>query len=433
MNGPLGSRFSGALRQIGSVASGTAAGQTVMVAATPLLTRLYAPGDFGLFALFATFLAVAAVAATLRYDMAMPGARSASSSDCLLLLSLLLIAPTTVVAVVAYLVLRSVDPSGFGTLPAWSAALLAPALLATGGFGALRLWCVREQRFRAIGRAVFRQSVGRAAVPVALGVVTSGWVGLAIGEVLGRMLGVADLARLAADRLRAEWRRPTRRLRLRVEARRHAGFPKVMLPSSIVDALAGSLPLPIIAATHGVAAAGIFALLTRIASAPGALLGTAVADVFHAHAAEMLRQAPGETRVAFRQTLVRLTAGALAVYVPAAALAVPLFEPVFGRQWQGAGEAFVALAPLFAFALVVSPVSRLLTLTGHLHYKLVFDALVLVLPNAALLLMRDRPFVHALVAYTVASVACYATYLALIRRGLDEATHAECNAPQSRN
>ncbi|MEG1051452.1 MAG: lipopolysaccharide biosynthesis protein, partial [Janthinobacterium sp.] len=52
--------------------SATFLGQLITFAATPLLTRLYSPGEFGILGVYVGLLGVISVVAHLRYEMAIP-------------------------------------------------------------------------------------------------------------------------------------------------------------------------------------------------------------------------------------------------------------------------------------------------------------------------------------------------------------------------
>lgn len=65
-------RFSSSslLRNISAVACGTAAGQVVVFAFSPLITRIYGPEAFGLQGVFLALISILSPAIALRYPMA---------------------------------------------------------------------------------------------------------------------------------------------------------------------------------------------------------------------------------------------------------------------------------------------------------------------------------------------------------------------------
>ena len=158
----------------------------------------------------------------------------------------------------------------------------------------------------------------------------------------------------------------------------------VVLPSSLVDALAAALPLPVIAWLFGPAAAGQFALVWRVAALPGGLIGASVGDVFHAHATGARDGGPEQVRRLLRDTLRMLVLVALLIYVPLCLVAPWVFPWIFGEPWGVAGQMMLYLAPMWIASMVVSPVSRLPVVLGRPGLKFVFDLCFLVRPIAAL-------------------------------------------------
>jgi lipopolysaccharide exporter len=400
-------------RHVAALGSGTALGQLVVVVVTPLLTRLYSPEDMGLFGMFASFLAIASVAVTLRLDFAI--ATTANPETALRLLVLCLaVCPVVSLAMggVLYGLIRT-DIFAYGMLPLWTVPVSVVALVATGAFVALRYWHVSRRDFAVVGRALVMQGVARAGASVLFGLAAAGWVGLAAGEVVGRVLGIGSLWREAGGGL-GRAIRESRYAALREELGRARRFPLVVLPSSLVDAFAAALPVPIIAWLFGAAEAGQFALVWRVAALPGGLVGASVGDVFHAHATAARAEGPAQVRRLLLGTMRTLGVLAAVVYLPACLVAPWAFGWIFGEPWRVSGEMMLLMAPLWMAAMVVSPVSRLPLVLGRPGLKFVFDACFLVLPLATLVAFAPRGLSMAVLAYGAAAAAAYAVFALLL-------------------
>jgi O-antigen/teichoic acid export membrane protein len=191
-------------------------------------------------------------------------------------------------------------------------------------------------------------------------------------------------------------------------------FPLVVLPSSLVDALAAALPLPLIAWLFGPAAAGQFALVWRVAALPGGLVAASVGDVFHAHAARARDEGPDPSRRLLLDTMRMLGLLAILIYLPLCIVSPWVFGWIFGEPWREAGEMLRLLGPLWVTAMVVSPVSRLPVVLGRPGLKFVFDLCFLVLPMVALVVASSRGLMTALLAYGLATAAAYAVFAVLL-------------------
>lgn len=403
--------FSSALR----IASGTALGQVWVILATPLLSRLYGPADFGVFGLFSAFVGVASVAATLRLEMGLPSAGDDDAEMDLLVSILWIGIPVAVMLAALLWPLSKAEALGFSLLPSGAALLAAPAILIVGLGGAFRFLQTRRMAFGLIGRAQSAQGLGRALIPLACWPFVPGWGGLAVGDTLGRLIGLRPLLRGVSTQLRRRLRTFTAKDLSRT-LRTHRRYLQVLLPSSLIDAAAVALPLPIITQLFGLAAAGEYALVSRVAAVPGALVGNSIADAFHGHVVEWLRRRDGSAAAGLRHTALRLLLAALAIYIPAALLAPSVFPLLFGSEWTRAGWVFVTLAPVLVAGLVVSPLSRILVVTDRMHWKLGVDLLFLVLPCLSLWLAAPRGFLTALAVYSTISALVFCIYGWLLQR-----------------
>jgi O-antigen/teichoic acid export membrane protein len=393
--------------------TGTALGQLIVVAVMPLLTRLYTPQDLGIFGLFSSFLGVAGVATCLRLEWGVASAPGEDEAAGLLVLCLAVLPGVSLLLAAVLAGLIGTDVVSFGLLPMWTVPLAFLALLATGAFSALRYWHVGRRDFRDVSAATVAQGLGRAGASAALGFTGAGWAGLLLGDLVGRVLGIGRLWRRALPGLRGQWTGDKgRRLgeRLRVAWR----YPLVVLPSSLLDALAAALPLPVIATLFGPDSAGQFALVWRVASVPTALIGASVADVFHAHAREARAAGGGAVRRLLLRTSSRLALLATVIYLPVCVAAPFAFKWVFGREWQASGWLMLVLLPMWWTSAVVSPVSRLLVVVDRPALKLVFDAVFLVVPILAMVGLRERGLNVSVFGYGMAACLAYILYGALL-------------------
>lgn len=383
------SRLTGhdAARSAATLTVGTVVAQGITAAVSPILTRLFTPADLGEFGLFSAFLMIASVVLALRYDTAIPTAANEDQAARLTQAAAVIIVPTSVVATTLYGLLVVFDVGGYGQLAPWTIAGMLFALAGFGTVSVMRYWHVRQARFRPIAEVTVVQSAVRAGLQVALGLLSLGSAGLIVGEAVGRVMGSFRLARTTVADLRARlsgWRADATVSALN----RYRAFPAFGVPSSLLNALALYLPIPILIALYGPAAGGWFLLVQRVVSVPVAIIGSSVADVFHARiAAESRARGPGIPRLMSRYAGTMFAIG----LVPAVALIVfapQAFSVVFGEDWADAGTIAVAMAPWALAQFVAYPVSRTVLVLEAQRAKLLFDGASLAVVLASLLLAR---------------------------------------------
>jgi O-antigen/teichoic acid export membrane protein len=365
----------GFARTVAVLAGGAAAAQVINAGVSPFLTRLYSPVEIGQFGLFLAFVQVATVATSLRYEQAivMP-ARSADAAR-LVALATGLIPLMSILSAGLLAALIAFDIGGYGTLPLLAAPLAGLGLAAFGVLTVLRYWLIRDDRYRLISQVQVMQSAGRAVAQIGFGVLSGGILGLLVGDILGRMFGLWSAIRAAGGAAIAARRLPGSTTA--AMARAYWRFPALGTPSSLLNATAASLPVPLVAATFDLTLAGYLALVQRVLGLPLSVIGASVGDATLARVAEHARSDPQAALPLFR----RLTISLLLVGLPIAA-GLAIFGPwafgiVFGPGWEAAGTVAALMAPWLVAALIVSPLSRVALVYQAQGTKLVYDVLAL--------------------------------------------------------
>jgi O-antigen/teichoic acid export membrane protein len=353
--------------------TGTAFGQLLVLAASPLVTRLYTPEDFGALGVFTALLMVVGIAVSLRYELAIPLAEDAASVANLLALSLVLtVLGSSLIGVALWL--------WGGVITGWFNAealrpllwLLPVGLLGSGWARALTHWAIRRQEFGRITRTEISRSVGRVAAQVGFGFVSSGPFGLLVGQVVGQSAGITTLA-LAFHRIEGTiWRAVGLRAMVRAAAR-FGNLPTFGTGAALLNNSVRFAPALFVAALYGVEVAGWFALAQRILATP-VFLSNAVARVYLSEAPRRAR-AGGEGMYAlFKATTWRLLVfGLLAIGLVGVA-GPQLFGLVFGSVWTEAGRYAQFLAFATLARVVVVPIAQTLTVFERQDLQLACDA-----------------------------------------------------------
>lgn len=403
----------------------SAIGQVSIFAAMPLVTRLYSPSAFGAFALLTSFSGITTVGACLCLDLAIVQGADDAEADELLGAALRSLPITSLVSAIALALLIKFRLFGFENLPMVSVPIGVALVAANGVYLASRYRQLRENQFTLIASATLFQNLGRAVAPILWYVISGGWLGLAAGELTGRLIGTRQLVmpilgrafRSAAFRTHIAWWKVVRR------EWRYTG---ILLVSVLLDASSSLVIAPMLAAAYGAAIAGEYFMITALLTAPLALVGRAFADVIHTRSAQLALVAP-EALPAFvlRSGAALLLVGAI-VYLPVYALAPSVFPVIFGHKWQLIVPITRALTLFNITAFVASPCSRVLIAVKHTGIKIVCDVMRLIgAPLIIVLASRAHtPFERAInwlgaflaVAYTFYFMAEYFSALSVAKR-----------------
>lgn len=363
-------------RNVAILGGGTALAQGLNVILAPVLTRLYLPENFGQYALFLSFLNVAMVGVALKYELAIVSACSEQKASQLALASFLFSAPTSVIGAVVLFLFMHFGLLGFGTLPWYAPPLMSGALIFVAAFFVLRYWFVRQEQFGSISQASVIQNGVRSISQVLMGVFGGGLAGLLGGELLGRGVGMTRMFRSSWITIR-DHVFPIDRSSFSEVLRENWRFPVYSLPSSVVDAAAANVCVPLLIWGYGPNAGGHFALVQRVLAVPLALISTSVADAFQARLALYARDTPDRVVQLFRTTTLGLFSIGVVPSLVLMFYGEPLFHTFFGMKWAISGKLAASVAPWFLAQFIVSPLSRLVFVLEGQRLKLIYDVLAL--------------------------------------------------------
>lgn len=337
--------------------SGVAAAQIVIVAASPLLSRLYTPADFGALAVFTSLLGVTFTICSLRYEraIALPDdeARASAVTAVSVISAFVFSALLTIGVALWHFWLRDVASNDTGS--STYILFLPLATLGSGWFQVLSFAAVRRGRFHRTARGRVAQGVSMVVVQLGLGVVGVGEIGLVAGLTISWL--VAVLAFTASATARA-WRslRAVPRREMASAARRYRSFALYGTWSGLFNRLALEAPPLFLAALYGAPAAGFFIVAERVIAAPSDLIGNSVLQVYFNEAARLRREDPAQLPRLLRRTLAKMTLIALPPTIAVAALGPWLFSFVLGAEWWTAGVYARLLSVALAAAVAVTPI-----------------------------------------------------------------------------
>lgn len=370
------------LHRVGVLAGGTALGQGLVVIASPAITRLYSPEDFGTLAVFAAVLAILTSVVSFRYELAIPLPDSERDATAVRALALLIVTLVTAFALVAFHFYHDAI-SIFLNSPRLSPllALVPVALLFSGSYRVLTYWAIRQGEFERIAKTKLWQGAGSVLTQLALGVTSAGPLGLVLGQVAGEAAGAVSLARRKPhSSVRNRGPIPLRRL-LEV-GRRYWRFPVFSTWSGLAGIASTQVPTFILTSYFGDTITGLYALGLRLLQSPLKLLGTSIGQVFFSQATDAFRQ--GTLRLLILSVLTnvaRISIPALAIF----GLSAPeLFSFLFGEPWRTAGLIAQWFTPWLILELVTASLSTIPSLLGRQRTEATFHVTLLVARLGAL-------------------------------------------------
>ena len=389
--------------------------QVIAVAASPILTRIYNPSDFGALQVFISLMGFALVIAAGRYEFALLLPEDEQSSIDMLGVAILCVCLTTMVTagIVILCHYHWMLPTSVLVLKEhlW---LLPVSVLGGGVYQVLSYWAMRHNSYKQIAATKFTQVGAMVATQLSAGFMIHGSLGLLIGDAVGRVMGsgrfLRELWRDYAGQIRAI--RVSRMIRLAV---RYRDYPLVSTWGSLLNSSGLALPALFLAQYYGAQYTGWFALVNRVLGVPATLIGASIAQVYTSEAAKLSRTDPQRLMYIFLKTTRRMLYLGLAPCVLFTIFAPRIFQAIFGHAWREAGEYARYLAFMCYASFINSPVTFTLSVLQRQRAQFAWDASKLALTILSIMLPYHFGFGPraAILAYGVAMTLMYGIHWTL--------------------
>lgn len=326
--------------------TGTALAQAIPLLLSPVLARLYAPGEFGLLALYLGMVSIISVAAGGRYEAAILLPRMNAHAVHVAVLSGVLMLVTFVVCALACSVF----------VPYFSANMiyysLPFAVVFVALYGLFDRYNNRHRNYKLMAIQRLLKTVVEGIVAIALGAALHIEAGLVVGAICGYLLSSLVMLFVFVRSARSDLRSISQR-KVWVLARKYINFPKYNMPHALLNSFSINAPFFLIPFFFSEAVVGFYAFGLRIIQAPLTVLAASVSNVLAQEMADA--HAHGKSLNAiFRDQIVNILVLSLPL-LPALLLAPPIFAFTFGEEWRLAGEYVRILTPYLILNFIAAP------------------------------------------------------------------------------
>lgn len=385
---------------------GTVSAQAIMVLASPILTRLYSPEDFGLLAVYASILIFFTVIASLRYELAIPITEKDSEALNLVKISIALVFIISFISIFfvyflgGYLASKVDQPQLKSYL--W---LLPLGIIAIGFYNIFNYWSLRNRKFKTIAKTKFTQSV--VSLLVQFSCFKLGALALILGQIGGQAFGTSSLSKstISSPEFR-KWNVES----LKKTVIKYKKFPIFSTWEGLINAAGNQLPPLFFALLFSANAAGLYMLANRVLAMPMALIGGAVANVFLTNAADAYRN--NKLYVIFEAVYTKLVYIVMPIMLVLIIDAPQLFSLVFGQDWKDAGEIARWLTPWLSIVFIASPLSTLFSVVDKQKQGMYFQVIMLVFRIVGISIgFYYEDLIVAIALFSLLSMICWTGFL----------------------
>lgn len=400
------------IKAISLLLSGTVIAQGITVLALPVLTRIYTPEDFSIFAVYTSLLMFISVANCLRFEIAIPLPNTDEEAIKLALLAFisnLIISIGIFFVIIAFhdYLLELINQPNFDVF-IWFVPL---GIFFIGLYNIFQYWATRKKNFKIIAKSRVQQSIFSVVFQIVIGITFAGAIGLIVGQIIRFSAGIWELCKSFIHDTEETIKRTT------LQDLKKAFIDNQDLPKySAIEALANSagiqLPIVFIASLVQGTEAGHLSLAMQVMALPVALVGSAISQIYLAHAMENYSQNNlyNYTLKSIKQLFV---IGVLPLTI-ISILSPFIFPIVFGKDWDRAGEMTLWMLPWFSMQLIVSPISMALYVIRKNKVALTLQIVGLIIRLGGLLLLSFVSINYLFEYYAISGFVFYSIYLIVV-------------------
>lgn len=391
------------------LASGTALAQALPILASPVLTRLYSPSDFGDLSFFLAIVSSLGMAVCGRYDLAVLLPKKNSRALHLFCLSIwfgliffsIVLCITVILQNYLYKYVEFPELGGF-------LYLIPFVLLLTGIRTALGYWGNRQGDYKSLTKAQLIQAVVVTAGGLTFGSFGGSFASLLTSYIVGLLSGGIFLWCIYSNNFILYF---FKNIKFKIAlAIRFKSFPLYSASSAILDGVTMNLPVFFLAYYFNTEILGYYSLVLRVANSPLSFISSSVSQVHLKKMIDLLHE-DGDVLRYFLKLSLFLGGIALLPMIIIMPFAPWVFMNLFGSEWREAGVFLQILMPSLAVRFIASTVSGSIETSNNSHWGAGWKVLALIVTSAVFFIFGSKGDVYILlIALSVSDVFLYILY-----------------------
>lgn len=388
------------VQNVGKLLSANVVAQVIGLVVYPILSRMYAPEDFGLLNLFLSIGNVLVVLSLVDYYYAIVLPKQERHAVALVHVSSLALLITVAVVAVSVLLANPISAVFKSPDLAQYYWLMPIYVLSMGAWNILNYWYIRQKQFGQISQYLMSQSALSAG-----GKIGMGYAGVLQGGMIYAVV-VAPLLSLVTSIVR-NFRGCLQPL-LRIsksdiveQSKQYRNFPCFVLPRSFLNVLAGQLPILLLTPFFGAKYVGLLSMALLLGYTPIGTITRAIYQVLYQYTTERVHAAQRIGDVFWRfigwcSVVILPVFGGLFFVLP------DLTSWLLGEEWRVVGTYIRYMLPWLYLSLLTGSTCYLSDVFMKQRIGLFFEILLAVCRIAGLCIgIAAKDFATAVAAYSI--------------------------------
>lgn len=337
-------------KNILTLMTGTTIAQAIPICISPILTRIYAPEDFGVFAFFLSIVGIMAVVSTGKYEMSLILPKKDIFAYQLLIASAIIVIVSSIIYLFSLVLVDtfySIDAIYY---------LLPFTVIFIGLNNTFDKYNNRIKNYKLMSYQRLIKTTTESIVSISFMIFFQLKTGLIWGFVLGFF--ISNFAMLYINiKLFQEKAFKLSKAKMKLLTIKYINFPKYNMPHALLNTVSENAPIFLIPIFYGNTILGLYAFGLKIIQAPLGILSTAVFNVLGQKMAE--EYAKGNEILSIYKYIVKKLFVISITMIPFFIFADDIFAFVFGSNWKEAGDFIQIMGIILLGSFIVSPLSTI--------------------------------------------------------------------------
>ncbi|MES2205630.1 MAG: oligosaccharide flippase family protein [Pseudomonadota bacterium] len=337
---------------------GTGLAQVIQFIASPFLTRIFSPLEYGEYAQYVLVITLLTVLCAGKFDLGIFSPKqdkeawllvcAASMIGFILSIGILIFGMSFIFIGKYFFFNKNYLLS---TILVFSGAA---SVCFTAWINAFTGWINRKGDFYILSKCRIFYALILVGLQIIFGILKPDVVSLAVGSAIG--MGVFALSLIWFSRYSYSKFLFPRFNSVLAVMHRHKDLPKHAIPSDLIGSWLEQFPIFVLSHQFDAHSVGLYSLVNRVLQAPMQLIGASFSEIFRRQAS--LEYSHNQNCIKIFDSLVfKLTIIALIIAAVILPFAPDLFAIIFGEKWRESGDFARIVIIAFALKFIVQPVS----------------------------------------------------------------------------
>ncbi|MBA4283879.1 MAG: hypothetical protein C0432_06275 [Candidatus Puniceispirillum sp.] len=351
--------------------SGSIIAQVLNFLASPILTRIYSPEEFGEYMLFLSIAGLFTATINGRYDMMIVSAEEKDLFS-LIRVSLIISIIVSILSTITFFVINF--RTDMIDLPVYTFLLFFSTISFYGLINIITAYNNRIEEYKLISQFTVIRSTIQNLGSILLGIMGMGYLGLAVSYVFGQFIGVRKQSKKLRIHFK-DFKKLSTGNDLQI-LKKYINQPLYSLPSILINNLSYTILIIVIGKLYGVLEVGLYSIALRVLGLPLSLVSGNISKLVMKSGFEEIKN-NSSIKLTFNRYFRILVL-----------LSIPLFilisessnyvDKIFGKEWNDSGLVINSLLFMFIARFITSSLSPLYILIGRQKIDFLLQILFLI-------------------------------------------------------